>query len=161
METGGVGLQQALRKAHNESTPYGVSSLHNGPLTPQHALIGFTPAPLTQAPCTPALAHTSSLDTDRTRNARAPTSPRSTGFCAIWLCKSEFEFALLLFLKTTTRDTVAFDANVCGIDKEPIEVQTKFPAEYALFSCGVSAPVEVMLGVIKKLPPYALQLGGN
>ena len=30
------------------------------------------PHPLTQAPCTPALAHAPSLDTDRTRNARAP-----------------------------------------------------------------------------------------
>ena len=29
-----------------------------------------------------------SLDTDRTRNARAPTSNRSTGFCAIWVCIS-------------------------------------------------------------------------
>ena len=94
METGGVGLQQALRKAHNESTPYGVSSLHNGPLTPQHALIGFTPAPLTQAPCTPALAHTSSLDTDRTRNAHAPTSPRSIGFCAISDCISSSSSSL-------------------------------------------------------------------
>jgi len=34
----------------------------------------------------PVLAHPSSLDTDRTRDARAPTSPRSTGFCAIWSC---------------------------------------------------------------------------
>ena len=36
-----------------------------------------------QAPCTRALAHASSLDTDRTRNTRAPTSTRSIGFCAI------------------------------------------------------------------------------
>ena len=33
-------------------------------------------------------ACTSSLDTDLTRNTRAPTSPRSTGFCAIWDCIS-------------------------------------------------------------------------
>jgi hypothetical protein len=49
------------------------------------------PHPLTQVPsCAPALAHASSLDTDRTRNARAraPTSPRSTGICAIWDCIS-------------------------------------------------------------------------
>jgi len=32
----------------------------------------------------PALAHASSLDTHRTRNARAPTSTRITGFCAMW-----------------------------------------------------------------------------
>ena len=36
--------------------------------------------------------HFSSLDTDLTRNTRAkhahPTSPRSTGFCAIWDCIS-------------------------------------------------------------------------
>ena len=38
--------------------------------------------------CTPALAHASFLDTNRTRNARPPTSPRSTGFCAIWGCIS-------------------------------------------------------------------------
>ena len=40
----------------------------------KHALIGFTPTPThppTQAPCTPALAHTSPLDTDFTRNTRA------------------------------------------------------------------------------------------
>ena len=42
--------------------------------------------PLTQAPCTPALAHAPSLDTDR--NARAPTSLRSISFCAIWDCIS-------------------------------------------------------------------------
>ena len=46
------------------------------------------PHPLTQAPCTPALAHASSLNTDRARNARAPTSPRRTGFCAPWGCIS-------------------------------------------------------------------------
>ena len=41
-----------------------------------------------QAPCTPALAHTSFLDTDLTRNTRAPHFTRSTGFCAIWDCIS-------------------------------------------------------------------------
>ena len=50
-------------------------------------------------------------------------------------------------------------ANVYGIDKGLIEVQTKLPAEYALFSCGVSAPAEVMLGYIKKLPPCASKPG--
>ena len=43
---------------------------------------------LTQAPCTPALAHAPSLGTDRTRNAHAPTYIRSTGFFAIWVCIS-------------------------------------------------------------------------
>ena len=38
------------------------------------------------------LAHASSLDTDRTPNARAPTSTRSTGFCAIWVCIADYEF---------------------------------------------------------------------
>jgi len=36
----------------------------------------------------PRGAHATSLDTDHTRNARAPTSPRSTGFCVIWGCIS-------------------------------------------------------------------------
>ena len=37
-------------------------------------IVGFkgSPLPPTQAPCTPALAHTSSLDTDLTRSTRAP-----------------------------------------------------------------------------------------
>ena len=42
----------------------------------------------TQAPCTPALAHTSSLNTDLTRTHAHPTSPRSSDFCAIWGCIS-------------------------------------------------------------------------
>jgi hypothetical protein len=58
---------------------------------------------LTQAPLAPALAHTSSLDTDRARNAHAPTSPRSIGFCAIWDCISSssslWEMALEIDLK--------------------------------------------------------------
>ena len=58
---------------HNKWSPW----LYNTPKSASH------PQPLTQAPCTPVLAHTPSLDTDRTRNARAPTSPRITGFCAI------------------------------------------------------------------------------
>jgi hypothetical protein len=45
-----------------------------------------------QAPCTPTLAHTSSLGTDRTRNAHAPTSPRIIGFCAIWGCIAVVRF---------------------------------------------------------------------
>ena len=67
-------------------SPFGGAPQQRGPLTPQHALSASHPHPLTQAPCTPALAHASSLDTDCTRNARAPTSTRSTGFCAIWAC---------------------------------------------------------------------------
>ena len=45
-------------------------------------------APQQRRPCTPALANASSLSTDRTRNARAPTSPRNTGLGAIWDCIS-------------------------------------------------------------------------
>ena len=52
--------------------------------TPQ----GFGGLPARRGLCTPALAHAPSLDTARTRSARAPTSPRSTGFCAIWNCIS-------------------------------------------------------------------------
>jgi hypothetical protein len=63
----------------------GSPGLHNKPWSYKSASHSH---PLTQAPCTPALAHTSSLGTDRTRNARAPTSPRSTGLCAIWICIS-------------------------------------------------------------------------
>ena len=48
------------------------------------------------AACTPALAHTSSLNTDLTRNTRAPHSPRSTGFCAILDCISSFEAAAVV-----------------------------------------------------------------
>ena len=58
------------------------------PKPPRPPLIASHPPPLTQAPCKPALAYASSLDTDRMRNARTPTSPRSTGFCAIWGCSS-------------------------------------------------------------------------
>ena len=43
--------------------------------------------PLIRAPCTTAPAHTSSLVSRITRT-RAPTSPRSIGFCAIWDCIS-------------------------------------------------------------------------
>ena len=70
--------------------PCGGAPQQRSPLTPQHALIGFTPTPThpSAAPCTPALAHTSPLDTERKRSARAPTSPRSTGLCAIWDCIS-------------------------------------------------------------------------
>ena len=48
---------------------------------------GFTPTPTHPSAlhtrARPYLAHAPSFGTDRTRNARAPTSPRSTGFCAI------------------------------------------------------------------------------
>ena len=50
-------------------------------------------------------------------------------------------------------------ANVSGVGKGNVEVQVKCPAEYALFSCGVPAPVDVMLDVIKKLTPFALTMG--
>ena len=74
-------------------------------IAPEATVRSSSPAPRGASPtrglgakCGPqrrALAHASSLDTDRTRNARAPTSTRSIGFCAIWVCISsgfEFEF---------------------------------------------------------------------
>ena len=55
---------------------------------PRHALIGFTPTPTTQAPCTPALAHNSPLDTDLTRNTRAPHFTPQHWLLAVWGCIS-------------------------------------------------------------------------
>ena len=52
-------------------------------------------------------------------------------------------------------------ANFCGIAKETMEVQVKYPAEFCIFACGVNAPLEVMRDVLKKLTPYAKDLGGN
>ena len=50
------------------------------------------PHPPTQAPCTPALAHTSSLDTDLTRNTRAPHfTPQHWLLCHMGL----YQFELL------------------------------------------------------------------
>ena len=91
-------------------SPCGGAPQQRGPLTPQtqtrpNRLHTHTHSP-TQAPCTPALAHTSSLDTDLTRNTRAPhftpqhwlrtrtrtnTIPYGTeasAACAIWDCIS-------------------------------------------------------------------------
>ena len=58
----------------------------------------------------PALAHASFLDTDRTRNARAPTRPRSTGLCAIWDCITQLEFEFLFFLALPLTNLFAFAA---------------------------------------------------
>jgi len=77
------------------TSPSAASELHG----PGPCLIGTIPShkcpryesggiSLTQAPCTLAVAHASSLDTDRTRNARAPTSTRRIVFCAMWVCIS-------------------------------------------------------------------------
>jgi len=67
-------------------------------IAPEATVRSSSPAPRGASPtrglgakCGPqrrALAHASSLDTDRTRNARAPTSTRSIGFCVIWVCIS-------------------------------------------------------------------------
>ena len=65
-------------------SPCGGAPQQRGPLTPQHALIGFTPTSTHPSALHIRARLTSSLDTDRTCNARAPTSPRRTGFCAIW-----------------------------------------------------------------------------
>jgi len=49
------------------------------------ALCAAPPHQPTQAPCTPALAHMPPLSTLTSRATHAhPTSPRITGFCAIW-----------------------------------------------------------------------------
>jgi len=67
-------------------------------MTPLHAPIGFTTTPTHPSACTPALvhAHIPPLDTDCTHSARRPTSPRSTGLCAIWNCISSSSMASYL-----------------------------------------------------------------
>jgi hypothetical protein len=97
--------RRATRRAwphhHEQEHPYCGGDHHHGgrPRARRAACCVHHPWPLgaratppatrhqghTQAPCTPALAHASSLDTDRARNARAPTSNRSNVFCAIWV----------------------------------------------------------------------------
>jgi len=52
--------------------------------TTQHALIGFKHPHLPQSSALHNRTCPCPLTSDRTRNARAPTSPRSIGFCAIW-----------------------------------------------------------------------------
>ena len=48
---------------------------------------------------TPALAYTSSLDTDLTRNTRAPHfTPKHCLLCHMGLYKFEFEFEFILYL---------------------------------------------------------------
>ena len=54
-------FQQTPESCDALRSPCGGASQQRGPLTPQHALIGITPTPPTQAPFTPALAHASSL----------------------------------------------------------------------------------------------------
>ena len=64
--------------------PRGGATKKKADFTTQHALIGFKHPHLSQ----PSALHNRTcpcpLTSDRTRNARAPTSPRSIGFCAIW-----------------------------------------------------------------------------
>ena len=66
------------------TTPRGGATKKKADPTTQHALIGFKHPHLPQ----PSALHNRTcpcpLTSDRTRNARAPTSPRSIGFCAIW-----------------------------------------------------------------------------
>ena len=68
--------------------PRGCATKKKADPTTQHALIGFKHPHLPQ----PSALHNRTcpcpLTSDRTRNARAPTSPRSIGFCAIWDCIS-------------------------------------------------------------------------
>ena len=68
--------------------PRGGATKKKADPTTQHALIGFKHPHLPQ----PSALHNRTcpcpLTSDRTRNARAPTSPRSIGFCAIWGCIS-------------------------------------------------------------------------
>ena len=68
--------------------PRGGATKKKADPTTQHALIGFKHPHLPQ----PSALHNRTcpcpLTSDRTRNARAPTSPRSIGFCVIWDCIS-------------------------------------------------------------------------
>jgi len=58
------------------------------------------------------IAHTSSLDTNLTRNTHAhPTSPRSTGFCAIWDCISSSSSSIAHDLARTHVSYYSDDAN--------------------------------------------------
>jgi len=52
--------------------------------TTQHALIGFKHPHLPLSSALHNRTYPCPLTSDRTHNARAPTSPRSIGFCAIW-----------------------------------------------------------------------------
>ena len=79
--------------------PRGGATKKKADPTTQHALIGFKHP----HPPQPSALHNRTcpcpLTSDRTRNARAPTSPRSIGFCAIWDCISSSSF-----LAPTQRD---------------------------------------------------------
>lgn len=92
--------------------PRGGATKKKADPTTQHALIGFKHPHLPQ----PSALHNRTcpcpLTSDRTRNARAPTSPRSIGFCAIWDCISsssssnpshEPNFIWILDLRPETR----------------------------------------------------------
>ena len=37
-------------------------------------------------------------------------------------------------------------ATGCGVDKNAAEAQAKYPAEYAVFSCGVLKPMLILVG---------------
>jgi len=74
------------------------------------AMLGAWPV-VTQAPCTPALAHASSLDTDLTRNTRASHfTPQHWLLCHMGLYYFEFEFGR--YILYSLRPAVASDAYV-------------------------------------------------
>ena len=77
-----MGSLFAAQKSAINSLPQSCNELRGGE-SPHHRVVSQLLDPLAQAHCTPALAKISSHGTDRTRNASAPTSPRSTGLCAI------------------------------------------------------------------------------
>ena len=64
--------------------PRGGATKKKADFTTQHALIGFKHPHLPQSSALHNRTYPCPLTSDRTRNARAPTSPRSIGFCAIW-----------------------------------------------------------------------------
>ena len=64
--------------------PRGGATKKKADFTTQHALIGFKHPHLPQSSALHNRTCPCPLTSDRTRNARAPTSPRSIGFCAIW-----------------------------------------------------------------------------
>ena len=64
--------------------PRGGATKKKADFTTQHALIGFKHPHLPQSSASHNRTYPCPLTSDRTRNARAPTSPRSIGFCVIW-----------------------------------------------------------------------------
>ena len=93
--------------------PRGGATKKKADPTTQHALIGFKHPHLPQ----PSALHNRTcpcpLTSDRTRNARAPTSPRSIGFCAIWDCISSSSSSRK-YMNGRLRPPAAASGGCCG-----------------------------------------------